>query len=422
MPNSRRRDPVPAKKPRREEILEAAATLFAASGVRTSLKDIADACGILPGSMYYHFESKEALIVELVRLYRADLDQIASQAHETLSAPDPKPLEEKVIELGREIAACANRHPAALLMTLFEPPTGASEELQSLVRSTPAAIHEAMLDVLLTDRGNGALRPNVDLTMLSDRLCESMIRHAVTVADFQLGREASHLPELRCRILLDGLAVKAPEQAALDHSEALRAVTAAVAHWHPCEGDSERATQLLVTARTEFARRGYEVATLREIAAASGLGSGSVYRLFPSKAKMLDSIMGTFESQRKAAWDSVMGASSTTLEKLDALTWLHIMLSESFGDEIRIQFGFVRETPLNTRRIAEPSRLRDIEKLLAEGIKAGEIRAHNVSLGMYARCVYEALWTPEAIIRTAGTQQAHLLARNTVLSGALAHP
>jgi hypothetical protein len=33
---------------RRDEILLAAATLFAASGVRTSLKDIADACGILP--------------------------------------------------------------------------------------------------------------------------------------------------------------------------------------------------------------------------------------------------------------------------------------------------------------------------------------------------------------------------------------
>jgi Bacterial regulatory proteins, tetR family len=40
---------------RKTEILETAATLFASSGLRTSLKEIADACGILPGSLYHHF-------------------------------------------------------------------------------------------------------------------------------------------------------------------------------------------------------------------------------------------------------------------------------------------------------------------------------------------------------------------------------
>jgi AcrR family transcriptional regulator len=42
---------------RRTEILDTAAELFATSGVRTSLKDIADACGIQTGSLYHHFES-----------------------------------------------------------------------------------------------------------------------------------------------------------------------------------------------------------------------------------------------------------------------------------------------------------------------------------------------------------------------------
>ncbi len=51
---------------RRAEILETAATLFASSGLRTTLKDIADACGILPGSLYHHFDSKEAIVIELV--------------------------------------------------------------------------------------------------------------------------------------------------------------------------------------------------------------------------------------------------------------------------------------------------------------------------------------------------------------------
>ena len=62
---------------RRTEILETAARLFASSGMRTSLKQIADACGILPGSLYHHFDSKEAIVVELIERYRIDLDEVA---------------------------------------------------------------------------------------------------------------------------------------------------------------------------------------------------------------------------------------------------------------------------------------------------------------------------------------------------------
>src|SRR5215510_5361688 len=57
---------------RRTEILETAATLIATSGLRTSLQEIADAAGILPGSLYHHFESKEAILVELLRRYHTD--------------------------------------------------------------------------------------------------------------------------------------------------------------------------------------------------------------------------------------------------------------------------------------------------------------------------------------------------------------
>src|ERR1043165_8054263 len=45
---------------RRTEILQTAASLIASSGLRTSLQEIADAAGILPGSLYHHFDSKEA--------------------------------------------------------------------------------------------------------------------------------------------------------------------------------------------------------------------------------------------------------------------------------------------------------------------------------------------------------------------------
>lgn len=48
---------------RRGRILDAAAVQFARSGYSaTSVRDIAAAAGILPGSMYYHFASKEDLL------------------------------------------------------------------------------------------------------------------------------------------------------------------------------------------------------------------------------------------------------------------------------------------------------------------------------------------------------------------------
>ena len=48
---------------RREELLRAAARLFAEHGFEaTSMRDIAGAVGMLAGSMYYHFPSKEELV------------------------------------------------------------------------------------------------------------------------------------------------------------------------------------------------------------------------------------------------------------------------------------------------------------------------------------------------------------------------
>lgn len=51
---------------RREQIVREAARLFAEHGYdRTSMRDIAAAAGILSGSVYYHFASKEALFIEV---------------------------------------------------------------------------------------------------------------------------------------------------------------------------------------------------------------------------------------------------------------------------------------------------------------------------------------------------------------------
>src|SRR3972149_2108028 len=61
---------------RLSEVLDAAARLFAAKGYSaTSMRDIAQACGMLPGSLYYHFPAKEDL---LVAVYEAGVEQLVA--------------------------------------------------------------------------------------------------------------------------------------------------------------------------------------------------------------------------------------------------------------------------------------------------------------------------------------------------------
>jgi TetR/AcrR family transcriptional regulator, cholesterol catabolism regulator len=53
---------------RRGELLALAAQMFAERGLRaTTVRDIADSAGILSGSLYHHFDSKESMVDEILR-------------------------------------------------------------------------------------------------------------------------------------------------------------------------------------------------------------------------------------------------------------------------------------------------------------------------------------------------------------------
>jgi AcrR family transcriptional regulator len=402
---------------RREEILETAATMFASSGLRTSLNDIADACGILPGSLYHHFDSKESIIVELVERYLSDLDRVAKEAVDALHTPEARPIEEHVVHLGEAIAACAIRHRAALLLTLYEPPTAAGDELVQLAKKTPTAIHAAVLEVLRAGCDRREIRSDIDLDGLAERLYRSMLHVGVGVS--HRGPGGALMPALRCRILLHGLAVEKLSTAALDRSGAMEAARRIVATWAaPSSGD--RAAHLLAVARAEFGRHGYEATTVRDIASAAGLSTGTVYRMFGSKDELLAAIMGSFVENVTTAWNAVLQSPSSAIEKLDALIWVSIMVLDRFSEEYRIQLAWLRQSPPSTMDLGAPSvaQLRQVKSLLAAGMRAGEVRIDRANADMRARCVVELIWTPETIVRSAGPAGAHALARDVVLRGA----
>jgi len=73
---------------RQPELLDAAAALFAQRGyAATSMRDIALAVKMLPGSVYYHFASKEELLVAVYEAGVGELDAAVRAAVAPADAP-----------------------------------------------------------------------------------------------------------------------------------------------------------------------------------------------------------------------------------------------------------------------------------------------------------------------------------------------
>lgn len=94
---------------RRTTILTSAAELFAAKGVSaTSVREIAEQVGILSGSLYHHFGSKDQIVQEVVLSYLEELNERYAAIVEARLAP-PAALEELV----RASVATIQSHPFA---------------------------------------------------------------------------------------------------------------------------------------------------------------------------------------------------------------------------------------------------------------------------------------------------------------------
>jgi AcrR family transcriptional regulator len=406
-----------ADRARRTEILHTAASLIASSGLRTSLQEIADAAGILAGSLYHHFESKEAILIELVRRYHAGLDRVAEIAQQTNDAPDARRASENIVALGSAIADCAVQHRAALQISFYEAPSG-HPELAELAQRRPFGIQQAMLQTLRAGKRTGYIRPDIDLPTLADRMCQSMLHVGLDVIRHKAA--ADRVAKVLCRILLQGLASRPHSDAKLDRSRAFAAADKVIRTWSDESetNPNDKASHVRRVARTEFGRRGYEVTTIRDIASAAGLGIGTVHRLIGSKEDLLASIMRSFEEKVGAGWVGILQSDATPIEKLDALSWIDINALDRFHDEFRIQLAWMRQSPPDTNPARSfTARLRQLKALLSRGIRSGEIRIDSPSTEMLSRCVIDVLWMPESIVRAAGKRAALIHARDTVLRG-----
>ncbi|MEU8346334.1 transcriptional regulator, TetR family [Actinomadura meyerae] len=151
-----------ARAERRAELLATAAEVFASQGYSaTTVRKVADAAGILGGSLYYHFDSKESMADEILRTF---LDEMWAGYERVLkaglSARDT--LEGIVTESFRSI----DRHRPAVVLYQNESKHLATSERFHYLLDSQRRFEEMWLSLL--DRGvkEGAFRADLDRTLV----------------------------------------------------------------------------------------------------------------------------------------------------------------------------------------------------------------------------------------------------------------
>ena len=155
---------------RRELILSTAAEMFAHKGLRaTTVRGIADAVGVLSGSLYHHFPSKDAIVDEVLTRY---LDAIKARYAVVLAS-------------GKEPAECLHDLVVTSLEVAEEQPHATAvyqNEAQylrempgfSAIQSAANQIQQAWLQVIAAGVADGSFRDDIP-----PRVFYRLIRDAV---------------------------------------------------------------------------------------------------------------------------------------------------------------------------------------------------------------------------------------------------
>ncbi|MEO9110265.1 MAG: TetR/AcrR family transcriptional regulator [Jatrophihabitantaceae bacterium] len=168
---------------------------------------------------------------------------------------------------------------------------------------------------------------------------------------------------------------------------------------------SERRAQLLALAAHLFAERGLRETTVRQIADAAGILSGSLYHHFPSKEAMVDEILTGFLDDLFGAYQQVAGRTDDPRAALEAIIRASFTAIEQHNDAVAI---YQREA----RQLAEQpafsyihDRLAEFRALwhrvLADGIADGTFRA-DLDVDLAYRFLRDTVWVGVGWYRPGG--------------------
>ena len=162
----------------RERILESAKAVFAECGADAQMDDVAARAGVGVGTVYRHFPTKEALMVELLR---QKFRLFSDRALEALES-DEEPFE-ALVGLMRRNAETAARDAATQLAI-----AGAGEQIAMQAEAERDELLARTEELLARARRAGTIRPDIqasDIGMLMCGVCSAM---SVTVPGFDWQR------------------------------------------------------------------------------------------------------------------------------------------------------------------------------------------------------------------------------------------
>jgi AcrR family transcriptional regulator len=185
---------------RRGELLRIAAQLFASKGFKnTTVRDIADASGILSGSLYHHFDSKESIIDEVLSTFQ---DELFGKYDEILAGDeDARAKLERAVRVSFE---AIDQHPHEVAIFQNEADYLGRFERFGYLAERNAQSRDFWVALLTEGVETGVLRPDLNI-----ELTYRFIRDTIWVAVrwYRPGKELSHddIADQYLRILLDGI-------------------------------------------------------------------------------------------------------------------------------------------------------------------------------------------------------------------------
>jgi AcrR family transcriptional regulator len=147
---------------RRDELLDLAATMFAERGLRaTTVRDIADSAGILSGSLYHHFKSKEQMVEEVLRDF---LDWLFTR-YEEIAADTGDPLERIKGLFMVSFEAIESRHAQVVI---YQDEAKRLNPLPQFgfLNERNREQRRMWVDVLKAGIADGSLRPDLDVDLV----------------------------------------------------------------------------------------------------------------------------------------------------------------------------------------------------------------------------------------------------------------
>ena len=155
---------------RRADMVAIAADLFAQKGYRaTTVREIADAAGILSGSLYHHFDSKESIGDEILSGFINEV--LADYRGAVVEAADPRAALEQIV---RSTSRTLSQHRAALAMLQNDWNYFASQPRFAYLLKAVREIERIWIGQLDAGKQAGLFRADLD-TKLTYRLLQDVL-------------------------------------------------------------------------------------------------------------------------------------------------------------------------------------------------------------------------------------------------------